>query len=168
VDNLTSGAIIVKKKYGIFRLLSRFDTCGSMGYTRQMRTLFLALLLFILPVLAWSHPGKTDSVGGHKCYKGCEKWELLFGEYHLHDKDGKPIRVAKKVRKKQRVAAKPLMEPAQVEKVETPQPLQAAARTLPTRAFQPEKGLSTSPLMLLLLALLLLLLLIKRRTRDRR
>jgi hypothetical protein len=132
-----------------------------------MRTLFLALLIFIFPVLAWSHPGKTDSVGGHKCYKGCEKWELLFGEYHLHDKDGKPIRVAKKVRKKQRIAAEPPVAPVQDEKVETPQPVQAAAILLPVQAVRPEKSLLPNPLMLLLLALLLLLLLIKRRGRER-
>lgn len=129
----------------------------------------MALLIFIFPVLAWSHPGKTDSVGGHKCYKGCEKWELLFGEYHLHDKEGKPIRVAKKVRRKKRIIEDPYVAPVQEEKVETPQPVravQAAAITLPVRAVQQEECLSTSPLMLLLLALFLLLLLIKRRARE--
>ncbi len=134
-----------------------------MGYTRRMKTLFLALLIFILPILAWSHPGKTDSVGGHKCYKGCEKWELLFSEYHLHDKYGKPIRVAKKVKKKQRVAAEPPVASVQEEQVEMPQPVQAAAIPLPVQALQQEKGLLPNPLMLLLLALLLLLLLLVRR-----
>jgi len=137
-----------------------------------MKTFVLALLIFIFPVLAWSHPGKTDSVGGHKCYKGCEKWGLLFGEYHLHDKDGKPIRVAKKVKKKQRIVKEPRVAPVEEEKVETPQPVQAvqaASITLPVRAVQQEECLSTSPLMLFLLALLLLLLLlqIKRRARER-
>ena len=128
-----------------------------------MKTLFLALLICIFPGLAWSHPGKTDYVGGHKCYKGCGKWELLFSEYHLHDKDGKPIRVAKKVKKKKRIAAEPPVAPVLEEKVETPQPVQAAAMALPVRVAQQERGFLPSPLMLLLLALLLLLLLIKRR-----
>jgi hypothetical protein len=132
-----------------------------------MRTWVLALLIFLLPVLAWSHPGKTDSVGGHKCFKDCEKWELLFGEYHLHDKDGKAIRVAKKVKRKLPVVEKTLVGPAQAEQVEMPQPMQAAVMPLPVRTVQPEKSLSVSPLMLLLLALLLLLLLIKRRERER-
>jgi hypothetical protein len=133
-----------------------------------MKTLFLTLLIFFFPLFAWSHPGKTDSVGGHKCYKGCGKWELLFSEYHLHDKYGKPIRVAEKVKKKRRIAAKPPVAPVpQEEKVETPQPIETAAMTLPVRVVQQEKSLLPSPLMLLLLALLLLLLLIKRRARDR-
>ena len=135
-----------------------------------MRTLFLAFLIFIFPILVWSHPGKTDSMGGHKCYKGCEKWELLFGEYHLHDKEGKPIRVAKKVRKKQRIVEKPRVAPVEEVRVETPkpvQPVQATAITLPVQAVQQEVCLATSPLMLLLLALLLLLLLIKRKARER-
>lgn len=141
-----------------------------MVYTRMMKTLLMALLIFIFPVLAWSHPGKTDSMGGHKCYKGCEKWELLFGEYHLHDKEGKPIRVSKKVKKKQRIVKEPRVAPVEEEKVETPQPVQAAqaaAITLPVKAVQQEACFSTSPLMPLLLALLLLLLLIKRRARER-
>ena len=145
----------------------RFDTGRSLGYTRPMKTLCLALLIFISPVVALAHPGKTDSVGGHKCYKGCEKWELLFGEYHLHDKYGKPIRVAKKVKKERRIVAEPPIAPVQEEKVETPQPVQAAI-PLPVQAVQPEKSLLPSPLILLLLALLLLLLLIKRRERERR
>jgi hypothetical protein len=132
-----------------------------------MRKLFLILLIFIFPGLAWSHPGKTDYVGGHKCYRGCEKWELLFSEYHLHDKYGKPIRVVKKVKKKQRIAAEPSVAPVLEEKVETPQPMQAAAILLPVQAVQPEKSLTTNPLLLLLLALLLLLLLVKRRARER-
>jgi hypothetical protein len=132
-----------------------------------MKTLILILLICIFPGLAWSHPGKTDYAGGHKCYKGCEKWELLFSEYHLHDKYGKPIRVAKKVKKKQRIAAEPPVAPVLEEKVETPQPIQAAAIPLPAQAVQQERSLLPSPLMLLLLALLLLLLLIKRRARER-
>ena len=137
-----------------------------MNYTRLMRILFLVFLVFTLPVLAWSHPGKTDSVGGHKCYKGCEKWELLFEEYHLHDKYGKPIRVAKKVRKKHRSVAEAPVAPAQEEIVETPVTKQPVAISVPVRVVQPEESLSASPLMLLLLALLLLLLLIRRRRRE--
>ncbi len=92
-----------------------------------MKTLFLALLILITPVMAWPHPGKTDSVGGHKCYKSCEKWELLFGEYHLHDKYGKPVRVARKVKKERSIVAEPPAAPVQEEQVEMQQPIQAAA-----------------------------------------
>ncbi len=168
MDNLTSEVVLVKEKDGIFGLLTQFDTGRTMVYTRTMKTLLMAILIIIFPVLIWSHPGKTDSIGGHKCYKGCEKWELLFGEYHLHDKDGKPIRVAKKVRKKRHIKERPSVVLAQEEKVEEPQPMmKAAAMPLPVRSVQPEEDLSISPLMLILLALLLLLLLIRRRTRKR-
>ena len=40
--------------------------------------------------------GKTDYRGGHKCWKNCSEWELRYGEYHLHDKDWKPIRLDKR------------------------------------------------------------------------
>jgi hypothetical protein len=133
-----------------------------------MRKLFLAIVICALPVLAWSHPGKTDAVGGHKCYKDCEKWELLFGEYHLHDKDGRPIRVAKKAKKKKErpVVEEPLVDPLSAEQVVPPKLVQAAALPLSARSDPPEEGLSVSPWILLLLALLLLLLLIRRRGRE--
>jgi hypothetical protein len=169
MDNLTSGPIIVKKKDGVFRLLSQFDTCKAIGYTRQMKTLFLAAVICMFPVLVLSHPGKTDTVGGHKCYKDCEKWDLLFEEYHLHDKDGKPIRVARKVKKKRepRIVEESLAEPLSTKKTETPPLVQAAPITLPVQTGQSEESLSTSPLVLLLLALLLLFLLVRRRGRER-
>lgn len=50
----------------------------------------LAILLFSASVSA--HPGKTDRRGGHKCWKKCGEWNLEYGEYHLHDKNWKPIR----------------------------------------------------------------------------
>ena len=75
------------------------DTVAAIGYTRQMKNAFLiSILLCILPVLAFSHPGKTNHYGGHNCYKGCEEWGLYYEEYHLHDKDGRPIRVDKKMK----------------------------------------------------------------------
>lgn len=61
--------------------------------------LFLALLIVSVlssPHSAYTHPGKTDYRGGHKCWKSCGEWELISGEYHLHDKDWKPIRLDKK------------------------------------------------------------------------
>ncbi len=54
--------------------------------------IWLAVIL-LFSVCAYAHPGKTDRRGGHKCLRNCSEWELLYGEYHLHDKDWKPIRV---------------------------------------------------------------------------
>lgn len=56
--------------------------------------IFFIILLF--PLCAYAHPGKTDYRGGHKCWKNCSEWELRYGEYHLHDKDWKPIRLDEK------------------------------------------------------------------------
>lgn len=49
--------------------------------------------VFLITVCAYAHPGKTDYHGGHKCWKGCGEWGLEHEEYHLHDKDWKPIRL---------------------------------------------------------------------------
>lgn len=61
--------------------------------------LLAAVLLCVVPMAAFAHLGKTDGYGGHKCIKSCEEWKLYYAEYHLHDKDGKPIRVARKQNK---------------------------------------------------------------------
>lgn len=55
--------------------------------------LFFTLVLY--PPMASSHPGKTDSRNGHKCWKNCAEWGLERGEYHLHDKNWKPVRLDK-------------------------------------------------------------------------
>lgn len=55
--------------------------------------LIISVIIALSPVLAFAHPGKTDVRGGHKCWKGCRQWELYHGEYHLHDKDFRPIRL---------------------------------------------------------------------------
>ncbi|MDA8340159.1 MAG: YHYH domain-containing protein [Nitrospiraceae bacterium] len=57
--------------------------------------ILLFFILIIYPLTASSHPGGTDSRGGHKCWKNCSDWGLEKGEYHLHDNDWKPIRLDK-------------------------------------------------------------------------
>ncbi len=54
------------------------------------------VIFFLFSVSSYAHPGKTNKIGGHKCWKNCSEWELRYGEYHLHDKDWKPIKVDKK------------------------------------------------------------------------
>ncbi len=57
----------------------------------------LALMLFLLgSSAALAHPGKTDYQDAHRCLKNCGEWDLEYGEYHLHDKDRNPIRIAAK------------------------------------------------------------------------
>lgn len=60
-----------------------------------MKKLLIFILLVIFSSIAHSHPGKTDKSGGHKCWKDCYEWDLDYGEYHLHDKDFRPIRLGR-------------------------------------------------------------------------
>ena len=64
-----------------------------------MRGLFFgaAIMFIFLPSLLTAHPGKTDRRGGHVCRKDCSAWDLYVGEYHLHDEDGRPLRIEKKI-----------------------------------------------------------------------
>ena len=58
-----------------------------------MKAVLSLIVVLLISVSAVAHPGKTDRRGGHKCWKNCGEWELGRGEYHLHDKEGKPIRL---------------------------------------------------------------------------
>ncbi len=116
-------------------------------------------LLFFVPFSASSHPGKTDRYGGHKCIKGCEEWKLYYKEYHLHDKDGRPIRVNKK---KQLPVQELVSMP-----VETPAPVQEPPATAPTvtvykyvQIYEQEVSLF-NPLLCVLLVLLMVLLILR-------
>lgn len=31
-----------------------------------------------------AHPGGTDRAGCHHCWTNCERWGLVYGEYHCH------------------------------------------------------------------------------------
>ena len=58
-----------------------------------MKIVVCLFLIFMMSFSASAHPGKTDYRGGHKCWKNCDEWELGRGEYHMHDNEGKPIRL---------------------------------------------------------------------------
>ncbi len=49
-------------------------------------SVFLSLLANSNSV--YSHPGRTDSSGGHTCRTNCESWGLEYGEYHYHNGGG--------------------------------------------------------------------------------
>lgn len=67
--------------------------------------IFTIVLLF--PLFASAHPGKTDYRDGHKCWKNCTEWGIGYGEYHLHDKDRKPLRLDRKDRPSMQVQPEP-------------------------------------------------------------
>lgn len=46
--------------------------------------LFIFISSFLLPQGVFSHPGRTDSRGGHTCRTNCGKWGLSTGQYHSH------------------------------------------------------------------------------------
>jgi hypothetical protein len=129
-----------------------------------MKTLILAALLFVLSVSPCiAHPGKTDRQGGHKCYKECEEWKLYYMEYHLHDKDGRPVRVEKR-RKRELSSVASMATPTEVPPIVT-----SITNTVTVyRDLPVQEGnlLFPNPLLYILL-LLFLLLLILRMNRNR-
>lgn len=51
----------------------------------------LCVLAFVLSfgsVVTFAHPGRTDSVGCHRCRTNCSSWGLSYGEYHCHRSKG--------------------------------------------------------------------------------
>jgi len=134
-----------------------------------MKRLIVIVTLCIIPVLSYSHPGKTDWRGGHKCIKGCEEWGLFYAEYHLHDKDWKPIRISRKAKKVQK---DPELQSAATETfVPVAAPVTQKTETVTvyrsvTNVYE-ENVLASNPLLWTLLILLLLLLILRmNRTRS--
>ena len=130
-----------------------------------MNKIIIVALLCLLPVTAGSHPGKTDRYGGHICIKDCEEWKLYYKEYHLHDKDGKPIRVARKpgkTRKPAELRTSPTETPILID---PPQSVQTVTVYQVVTRVKEEHTL-INPLLLVLLVLLLVLLFV-RMNRER-
>lgn len=147
-----------------------------------MKKLLILSLILLFPITASPHPGRTDKRGGHRCWKDCGSWGLYYGEYHLHDKNWKPIRLDKD--------GNPIMPLLQEQKEETTlgtklpeqsepptpsQPLEQIQKKLLAEKTPPEIEKSTyncmtiiNPFLLILLALLLIALLIARRMRKDR
>ncbi len=131
------------------------------------RLVLIIIIACLAPLTALSHPGKTDRYGGHQCLKGCEDWGLFFKEYHLHDKDGKPVRVSRKKRvlpadgpRDEEIETAPAeKEPAAEQKIETV--------TRYVTVVREESVITPDPLLFVVLALLLLLLIL-RTGRSRR
>jgi hypothetical protein len=135
-------------------------------YTLPMKTGLMTILLLALPLQLHAHPGKTDRYGGHQCIKECEEWDLYYREYHLHDKEGRAVRVAQKRQRTKRVivsdpeASLPVRDIAVP--LSAPPPLHAAVLPDPDPELFPRYWL----LLLLLLLVLLLLWRTRSRTRD--
>jgi hypothetical protein len=124
-----------------------------------MKKTLLTVLVFTFPIAVFAHPGKTDIYGGHLCLKGCEAWNLYYKEYHLHDKNGRPIRVAGKPKKEKPpvVSAPTEAEMPSIEPVVTVQTV-TVYQSVPVPAEQPWPPVS---FLWILLALFLLLLMIR-------
>ena len=130
-----------------------------------MKRLIIIAALCIIPVSSYSHPGKTDWRGGHKCIKDCEEWGLFYAEYHLHDKDGKPVRLGRKKR------APEIPEPAKIQTTATETILPSPLVTSKTPTVTVSRYIASvheedifffyDPLLSVLLILLLLLLILR-------
>ena len=126
-----------------------------------MKRLLILAVLCAVPVTAFSHPGKTDLYGGHKCIKGCEEWNLYYAEYHLHDKDGRSVRLGRKKRTPE--VSRPKIRTAATTTV-LPAPLVTSQTvTVYRHVTSVLYGdiLSSNPLLFVLLILLLLLLILR-------
>lgn len=128
-----------------------------------MKKLIILSLLCAFPIFALAHPGKTDKYGGHKCIKDCEEWKLYYAEYHLHDKDGKPIRVA---RKQNKIRRKPALKSAPTETVlpvvtEPPATIQTVTVYQYVTTVHEKEVFAFNPMLLAVLVLLLLLLILR-------
>ncbi|HEY6010310.1 MAG TPA: hypothetical protein VIX18_02475 [Nitrospirota bacterium] len=136
------------------------------------RMILTAGIIALLVTVSYGHPGKTNRHGGHKCIKGCEEWGLFYDEYHLHDKDGKPIRIGKSKKQKMPPAA-------DLSTVETntvaPEPIATeVTKTVVVTTYRhvtnvyEEDLFGSNPLIYVLVILLLLLLIIRmNRNKER-
>jgi hypothetical protein len=144
------------------------DSGFAISYTRRMKMLLVLAILCMVPFAVSAHPGKTDWRGGHKCIKGCEERGLFYGEYHLHDKDGRTIRInGKKV-----TPGRAAMQSAATETRATP-PVTSTTQTVTVyhsvTDVREDNIFASDPLLWTLLALLLLLLIIRtNRKREER
>jgi len=142
----------------------------DVSYTRSMKKMIVLASVFVLAATALAHPGKTDRFGGHKCLKDCEEWGLYYSEYHLHDKDGKPIRVS---RKKNAIPMQEQNEKSSATAtaptvIDAPRTEQTVTEYRYVTVAQEESALSLNPLLLMLLVLLLLWLILRLNRKTER
>lgn len=88
-----------------------------------MKNIIFLIAIILFSVSAYAHPGKTDYRGGHKCWKNCSEWELRYGEYHLHDKNWKPIRLDKQGNPV-KIQSEPMPNPKPSKQTELLEPLE--------------------------------------------
>jgi hypothetical protein len=148
-----------------------------------MKRFLFIILALLCPVLSLAHPGKTDYQDGHKCMKNCEEWGLYYAEYHLHDKDRNPIRIAADRKPAVRfspTAADPSRNSAPVSlpdpSLATTKPVTEAGRPVSKTAQIPESGMPLQEeamfrvvdiLLLIVAGLLLISLIMLRRKKER-
>ncbi len=129
------------------------------------KILFALIVLMLLPALSHSHPGKTNRYGGHKCLKGCGEWGLFYDEYHLHDKEGRPIRIGKNKKGKTSETSGPLS--AATDTVAPEAAVTATTGTAVATTYRyvtnvyEENIFQSNPLLYVLLILLLLLIVLR-------
>lgn len=147
------------------------DRIMVISYTQAMKRAVILFLIFLQPVMSYAHPGKTDRYGGHTCLRGCDEWGLFYKEYHLHDKEGRPIRVkSNKAVKESGVGAvvEQVSEPTKTI-VQVAKPITEVVTTYRyvTNVYE-ENVILSHPLIAVLLILLLMLLLLKmNREKDK-
>jgi hypothetical protein len=130
-----------------------------------MKVYFVLFLVTVVAFPAAAHPGKTDYVGGHRCLKECAEWDLYYNEYHLHDKNGKTVKVAGKKPGRSKSASDRAEEKAAVGEGPADRSVEKATARPAAAAMAVEPDLPALPGILLLLFLLLFL--VVRRNRRK-
>lgn len=149
-----------------------------------MRACVAAIIVLLFPLTVIAHPGKTDRRGGHRCWRDCVSWGLLYSEYHLHDKYFMPVRLDKPAGVKiPETSAKPsaILPDLEGTPEKTPEPAMQALPEAPRSPHVPapvsvpayieESLFPWNPyqvVLLLVLLILLLALLVMRRKREGR
>ena len=52
---------------------------------KKNKIITFVLAFFLVPIITFAHPGRTDSSGCHTCRTNCSSWGLSTGEYHCHN-----------------------------------------------------------------------------------
>ena len=69
-------------------MLTKHNTQSFFVFSFGLIVLSVILCLSIYSNSVYSHPGRTDSSGGHTCWTNCESWGLEYGDYHYHNGGG--------------------------------------------------------------------------------
>lgn len=130
LDGYLFASELIQKKGGFINLKST--------HILSLKTIPAFVILFLFSVSSYAHPGKTNKIGGHKCWKNCNEWELRYGEYHLHDKDWKPVKVDKKGNPLRQIQSESIAPRENADQTEPEKPSEQTPETASSEQIVPD------------------------------